>query len=81
MLDPVREDLCAWLPSGIDDRAVERGLAGAAIAAGAPSPQALTPLARDGRQPGFTAFSPARLRESAAALRVALTPLLRGARR
>ena len=74
-------DLCAWLPGGVDDRTVEHALAGAAIEATALSPQALTPLARGGLQLGFAAFSPARLRKSVTALRLALMPLLRKAAR
>lgn len=74
-------DLCAWLPDGVDDRPVEHALAGAGIEAAALSPQAFTPLARGGLQLGFASFSPARLRKSVAAMRLALTPLLRVAAR
>jgi GntR family transcriptional regulator / MocR family aminotransferase len=74
-------DLCAWLPSGVDDRAAERAIEAASIEAAALSPQAISPLARGGLQLGFAAFSPARLRRSAASMRVALAPLLRRASR
>jgi GntR family transcriptional regulator / MocR family aminotransferase len=74
-------ELCAWLPGGVDDRSAVRALADAAIEAAALSPQALGPLARGGLQLGFAAFSPARLRKSVAAMRLALAPLLRKAAR
>jgi GntR family transcriptional regulator/MocR family aminotransferase len=73
--------LSAWLPIGVDDRAAVRALEGASIEAAALSMQAINPLARGGLLLGFAAFSPARLRRSAASMRLALTPLLRSASR
>lgn len=73
-------DVSAWLPSGVDDRAAVRALEGASIEACALSLQAINPLARGGVLLGFAAFSPARLRRSAASMRLALAPLLRARR-
>ena len=70
-------DVSAWLPSGVDDRAAVRALEGASIEAFALSMQAINPPARGGVLLGFAAFSPARLRRSAASMRLALAPLLR----
>ena len=74
-------DLSAWLPRGVDDRAAMRALEAASIDAMALSLQAINPPERGGLLLGFAPFSPARLRKSAATMRLALAPLLRGASR
>ena len=74
-------DLSAWLPRGVDDDAAVRALSAASIEAASLSAQTLAPGARSGLQLGFAAFSPARLRKGAAAMGVALAPLLSGSAR
>lgn len=74
-------ELCVWLPPGVDDRAAERALADAGIEAGALSPHARLPRPRGCLQLDFAAFTPTRLRKSAAAMKLALAPLLKSAAR